>query len=198
MLRTPVKSFYCHTCRSSSLIDVSDLRCPKCQSDFLEESRLPAEPVDDYPRLPESSYSSDSDSVMSDAPENAPPDRPVHSLLSLFLMQHRRAPFERPFLNLDQNDEENGEIFHLGLFGRLLNGSRERRRHLPTSEETIQGIEKVCVEREWEVECKICGERFEEGEEAKRILCEHLFHENCLVPWLRIKNSCPVCRKTVD
>ncbi|GJJ13604.1 hypothetical protein Clacol_007860 [Clathrus columnatus] len=27
--------------------------------------------------------------------------------------------------------------------------------------------------------------------------CKHTFHENCITPWLKVKSSCPVCRKSV-
>ena len=44
-------------------------------------------------------------------------------------------------------------------------------------------------------DCSICQEKLEEG--AKRTKCKHEFHENCIVPWLKIKDTCPVCRTTV-
>jgi len=38
------------------------------------------------------------------------------------------------------------------------------------------------------------GEQLILGEEANRIPCGHLFHENCIKEWLRTSNQCPVCR----
>lgn len=46
--------------------------------------------------------------------------------------------------------------------------------------------------------CAICQEEFEIGEIAKCLPCEHYFHPNCVIPWLKQCNSCPVCRAPLE
>ncbi|KAF7822896.1 E3 ubiquitin-protein ligase DZIP3-like isoform X1 [Senna tora] len=42
--------------------------------------------------------------------------------------------------------------------------------------------------------CAICLEDFEPKEEVVLTPCKHLFHEDCVVPWVTSKGQCPVCR----
>lgn len=42
--------------------------------------------------------------------------------------------------------------------------------------------------------CAVCKDEFLVNERLKRLPCSHLYHEKCLLPWLAIRNSCPLCR----
>eukprot|EP01017_Pseudomicrothorax_dubius_P026042 TRINITY_DN2876_c0_g1_i12.p1 TRINITY_DN2876_c0_g1~~TRINITY_DN2876_c0_g1_i12.p1 ORF type:complete len:191 (+),score=31.09 TRINITY_DN2876_c0_g1_i12:60-575(+) len=43
-------------------------------------------------------------------------------------------------------------------------------------------------------DCSVCKDEFNEEEPVRKMPCEHLFHNDCLVPWLKSHNSCPTCR----
>ncbi|CAF2124009.1 hypothetical protein BRARA_C02255 [Brassica rapa] len=42
--------------------------------------------------------------------------------------------------------------------------------------------------------CAICREDFVIGESARRLPCDHLYHHDCITPWLTSHNTCPLCR----
>ncbi|CAH8355519.1 unnamed protein product [Eruca vesicaria subsp. sativa] len=68
----------------------------------------------------------------------------------------------------------------------------------PASRSAVEGLPTVKVTVEMlgsEMnQCAVCMDEFEEGGDVKQMPCKHVFHQGCLLPWLELHNSCPVCR----
>uniref|UniRef100_A0A453Q901 RING-type domain-containing protein n=3 Tax=Aegilops tauschii subsp. strangulata TaxID=200361 RepID=A0A453Q901_AEGTS len=43
-------------------------------------------------------------------------------------------------------------------------------------------------------QCAVCMDDFLLGAAAKQLPCNHVFHKDCILPWLDLHSSCPVCR----
>jgi len=68
----------------------------------------------------------------------------------------------------------------------------------PMAKENIADIPTVKMTKEMlekNSSCSVCWEDFTDGEEVKKLECDHCFHSGCIVPWLELHGTCPVCRK---
>ncbi|KAF5748895.1 E3 ubiquitin-protein ligase Praja-1 [Tripterygium wilfordii] len=45
-----------------------------------------------------------------------------------------------------------------------------------------------------EAVCAVCKDDISREEKVKRLPCKHYFHKDCILPWLGIRNTCPICR----
>lgn len=45
--------------------------------------------------------------------------------------------------------------------------------------------------------CPICSEDFVVEHEVSLLPCSHIFHMDCVMPWLDQKQNCPICRTDV-
>ncbi|KAK3490572.1 uncharacterized protein B0T23DRAFT_164834 [Neurospora hispaniola] len=46
--------------------------------------------------------------------------------------------------------------------------------------------------------CVICVDEMTLGDKATLLPCNHFFHGECVTPWLKVHNTCPVCRRSVE
>ncbi|GAB4827485.1 hypothetical protein Ancab_034369 [Ancistrocladus abbreviatus] len=78
-----------------------------------------------------------------------------------------------------------------------INGIGSRTEQPPASKAAIESmptIEIVEAHMRTEAHCAVCKEPFELGAEAREMPCKHIYHPDCILPWLSLRNSCPVCR----
>lgn len=73
----------------------------------------------------------------------------------------------------------------------------------PASEAAISALPKKKIDREMlgedgKAECSICMENVEIGTEVTTLPCNHWFHKDCVVAWLKEHDTCPHCRKPIS
>ncbi|KAH8359789.1 hypothetical protein KR093_008886 [Drosophila rubida] len=70
----------------------------------------------------------------------------------------------------------------------------------PLSSQRINEIPNVKIsaeEVERKMQCSVCWDDFKLDETVRKLPCSHLYHENCIVPWLNLHSTCPICRKSL-
>ncbi|KAG5522670.1 hypothetical protein RHGRI_034719 [Rhododendron griersonianum] len=84
------------------------------------------------------------------------------------------------------------------MFGQFAENENAMIGRPPASKTVVENLESVVVTKE-DVEsdnslCAICKDGMSVGEKANQLPCSHRYHGDCIIPWLGIRNTCPVCR----
>ncbi|KAL8464829.1 hypothetical protein ACS0TY_034354 [Phlomoides rotata] len=68
----------------------------------------------------------------------------------------------------------------------------------PASKSAVEKLPDIKITEEMlasdSSQCAVCKDIFELKEEVKQMPCKHIYHKDCILPWLELHNSCPVCR----
>lgn len=81
----------------------------------------------------------------------------------------------------------------------LNNNSNNSRDHPPASKSAVEALPVIQIapthlESDSQSHCAVCKETFLLDSAAREMPCNHIYHPDCILPWLAIRNSCPVCR----
>ena len=73
----------------------------------------------------------------------------------------------------------------------------------PASERAINNLKKIEINENNintfnEQVCNVCLDIYKEGQISIKLDCGHCFHEKCIVQWLTMRNTCPVCRHELE
>ncbi|XP_033329139.1 E3 ubiquitin-protein ligase Iruka isoform X2 [Megalopta genalis] len=47
------------------------------------------------------------------------------------------------------------------------------------------------------MQCSVCWEDFKLSEPVRQLPCQHLYHAPCILPWLELHGTCPICRQNL-
>lgn len=70
----------------------------------------------------------------------------------------------------------------------------------PATKEDIDILPSINITQDYidqAAQCSVCLDNFALDEVVKCLPCEHTFHSGCVVPWLELHATCPICRKPV-
>ncbi|XP_047315040.1 E3 ubiquitin-protein ligase RING1-like [Impatiens glandulifera] len=191
--------YWCHVCdisvslfpppsssSSSSSSTFSSLHCPHCSTDFLEE-------MESTPLFSTSNPSSGTESSLS-------------HLVSL--IDSSFPPNHQTLINSTNDNHNHNHIIDSPFLRRLIqhltdsdpyDSSPSDRNQSSASKSAVESIPTVKISKELllldsVIMCAVCKDQFSIGDEAKQLDCKHMYHSDCILPWLLQHNSCPVCR----
>lgn len=65
----------------------------------------------------------------------------------------------------------------------------------PAAKAVVESLPRTVISSaKADLKCPVCLLEFEAEETVIEMPCHHLFHSNCILPWLSKTNSCPLCR----
>uniref|UniRef100_A0A1A7XRZ0 RING-type E3 ubiquitin transferase n=2 Tax=Iconisemion striatum TaxID=60296 RepID=A0A1A7XRZ0_9TELE len=183
------------------------------ESDSIDTEDESAGPNDYFSRSEvttergEQESSSVSEGETSSSPEeNSSMDGIIQQFLSDSFANNRRPAAAPTALASMLQMYSNPEDYAWGLGGldtviTELLGQLENTGPPPATQEEISALPTVCISQE-QIDCRlgcpVCREEYCSGETVRKLPCLHFFHNECIVPWLKLHNSCPVCRKSLD
>ncbi|KAL8460090.1 hypothetical protein ACS0TY_031852 [Phlomoides rotata] len=206
---------WCHGCRESVTLGRRNAVCPNCGGGFVQEledaTSIAHVEHNQRPRFMEAvtNFLRQQRAVRSNISTASEPVSEQGNSWNSFLVFRGDMPVRMPgngglveFLNetLGFRRENGGDYFiGPGVEEFFEHFTRDNQRAPPpVSRSSINALPSIKISKKHiraDSTCAVCKERFELGSQVMKLPCKHLYHSDCIVPWLEQRNSCPVCRQ---
>ncbi|XP_068911469.1 uncharacterized protein [Tenebrio molitor] len=207
---SPNINLFCHICENIFENPSRSLFCPHCLTDFIEE-------VHDLQGV-ETNYLRPSDEIQRPTPSVESRTKvPILSNIRRYISRLRRRI--RKFLRLSSSGENVSRASSVVLRERPTHSFATRtevptlrisRRRFARQRRSTRGLARIPSSRNNRLiqivninsaqkndnpRCTICWEDFTVGERVASLLCKHMYHQLCIVPWIQANSTCPICRR---
>lgn len=205
------KKYWCHLCQKEfekQYIPNKDVTCCFCNKTFCEQLE-----TEDITNL---SHPSNFHPFILSPPSPPPTGRVTTNYLQRRrhrIVEHigssrgsmggiRRQRYNRNLLDFIMNFAmiQNYNDDFDNIINQIMINDTNKYGNPPAAKNAIEKLEKIKISKEKlkelgiENSCAVCKEEFIIDEECLLMPCKHHFHGECLLPWLKERNSCPVCR----
>jgi E3 ubiquitin-protein ligase RNF115/126 len=187
------KIYWCHLCKkefNKIFIDNVDIQCRICGNNFCEE--ITAESSSDHPSVFHP-YES--------------PNSTSNNRNLVYLPRSHRPRTSSSFLDmiisiLGMNNQEDSTME--SIINYIMQNDPNRYGNPPASKKVVETLERLeCNEENikslrkdsgCDNSCSVCKDEFEIKQNLIYLPCKHIYHDECILPWLKERNSCPTCR----
>ncbi|XP_051151197.1 probable E3 ubiquitin-protein ligase RHC1A [Andrographis paniculata] len=212
------RTHWCYRCSDTINLQTQTTVCPNCNGGFIQELEEQVagnspEPVH-RPRFMEavSNFLREQMTVRTNNTRLSEPSRPNGGSWNSFLVftgdisPETRLPGRGGLLEFLNESlgfrRENGGDYFIGpgveeFFDHVTRDTQNGAPPGAASRSSIDALPVVKIGKKHvraDTTCAVCKEKFELGSRVKKLPCKHLYHSECIVPWLEQRSSCPVCR----
>ncbi len=198
-------SFWCHICKVEFRTSYSlnqEVYCNLCNKTFCEDvSHVESENQhpSNFVIFENNSESSNNNNAFNISNMNTNPPflavRPRNSLLSIIssLLGSEDDNLESIIHNIMQND--NNQYGNPPTSQKVLS---KLSAYEFDDTQLMKKNKSSCRGDSAEFSCSICKEEYEFKNVLIKLPCGHNFHKDCILPWLKSRNSCPTCRYELE
>lgn len=125
--------------------------------------------------------------------ENNQEESPINQLMNL-IVQFSNNNQQIVSVSVGRSVGRDGELMFLVRDRNIINQELEDVK-VTLDDKDLEKIESKVLDKKIDDNCSICLDPYKEGDDVSILKCSHIFHKNCIQPYLKEYNhKCPLCK----